>query len=76
VITFHPRWGELAELRVKDIGFSTWIVEVSRKVIEVNRKFQPSYAPLHLSRNMSRCWFLICAIRGEYFLVGASPSTG
>jgi integrase len=35
------RWGELTELRVKDIGFSTQMVEVSRKVIEVNRKFQP-----------------------------------
>jgi integrase len=35
------RWGELTELRVRDIGFGTRMVEVSRKVIEINRKFQP-----------------------------------
>ncbi|MGB6455228.1 MAG: hypothetical protein WBH47_12175 [Streptosporangiaceae bacterium] len=35
------RWGELTELRVRDLGFGTQILTVSRKVIEVNRKFQP-----------------------------------
>jgi integrase len=35
------RWGELTELRVRDVGFGTRMVEVSRKVIEINRKFQP-----------------------------------
>lgn len=34
------RWGELTELRVKDIGFGTRMLDVSRKVIEVNRQFQ------------------------------------
>jgi integrase len=35
------RWGELTEFRVRDLGFATRILAVSRKVIEVNRKFQP-----------------------------------
>ena len=35
------RWGEMTELRVRDLGFGTRILTVSRKVIEVNRKFQP-----------------------------------
>ena len=35
------RWGELTELRVRDLGLVTRILAVSRKVIEVNRKFQP-----------------------------------
>jgi integrase len=35
------RWGELTELRVHDIALATRILTVSRKVIEVNRKFQP-----------------------------------
>ena len=34
------RWGELTELRVKDLGFGTRMLAVSRKVIEVNPKFQ------------------------------------
>jgi integrase len=35
------RWGELAELRVKDLDLVTRILTVSRKVIQVNRKFHP-----------------------------------
>jgi integrase len=35
------RWGELAELRPKDINLRTGIVVVSRKVVEVNPKFHP-----------------------------------
>jgi integrase len=35
------RWGELTELRAKDLAFATRILAVSRKVIEVNPKFQP-----------------------------------
>jgi integrase len=36
------RWGELTELRVKDLAFSTRILTVSRKVIEVDPKFGPN----------------------------------
>lgn len=36
------RWGELAELRVRDLDMATRIVTVSRKVVEVNKKFHPS----------------------------------
>lgn len=35
------RWGELAELRPKDIDFRSRIVTVSRKVVEVNPRFHP-----------------------------------
>lgn len=35
------RWGELVELRVRDVDLTTRIVTVSRKVIEVNKKFHP-----------------------------------
>jgi integrase len=35
------RWGELTELRAKDLAFATRGLTVSRKVIEVNPKFQP-----------------------------------
>ncbi|MBV9448050.1 MAG: tyrosine-type recombinase/integrase [Streptosporangiaceae bacterium] len=35
------RWGELTELRVRDVDLTTRIVTVSRKVIEVNKKFHP-----------------------------------
>lgn len=35
------RWGELAELRPKDIDLRTGIVAVSRKVVEVNPRFHP-----------------------------------
>jgi integrase len=35
------RWGELTELRVKDLAPGTRMLAVSRKVIEVNPKFQP-----------------------------------
>ncbi len=36
------RWGELTELRVGDLSPMTRILTVSRKVIEVNPKFEPS----------------------------------
>lgn len=35
------RWGELTELRVKDIDFGTCILTVSRAVVQVNSKFHP-----------------------------------
>jgi integrase len=35
------RWGELTELRVKDLDTTTRMLTVSRKVIEVNREFPP-----------------------------------
>jgi integrase len=35
------RWGELTELRVKDLDFHTGILTVSRAVVEVNPKFHP-----------------------------------
>jgi len=35
------RWGELAELRVRDLDLPTRMLTVSRKVIEVNRQFHP-----------------------------------
>ena len=35
------RWGELAELRVSDLDLVSRMLTVSRKVIEVNRKFHP-----------------------------------
>jgi integrase len=35
------RWGELAELRPKDVDLRTRIVTVSRKVVEVNPQFHP-----------------------------------
>jgi len=35
------RWGELAELRVRDLDMATRMLTVSRKVIEVNREFHP-----------------------------------
>jgi len=35
------RWGELAELRVRDLDAATRMLTVSRKVIEVNREFHP-----------------------------------
>jgi integrase len=35
------RWGELAELRPKDIDLRTRILTVSRKVVEVNPQFHP-----------------------------------
>jgi integrase len=35
------RWGELAELRVRDLDIATRMLTVSRKVTEVNRKFHP-----------------------------------
>jgi integrase len=35
------RWGELAELRVRDLDIATRILTVSRKVTEVNREFHP-----------------------------------
>ncbi len=35
------RWGELAELRVRDLDMTTRMLTVSRKVIELNREFHP-----------------------------------
>ena len=35
------RWGELSELRVRDLDLLTGILTVSRAVIEVNPKFHP-----------------------------------
>ncbi len=35
------RWGELSELRVRDLDPRTGILTVSRAVVEVNPKFQP-----------------------------------
>jgi integrase len=36
------RWGELTELRVKDLNRSSRILTVSRAVVEVNPKFHPT----------------------------------
>jgi Phage integrase family. len=36
------RWGELTELRVRDIEFPTRMLTVSRAVVEVNAKFHPA----------------------------------
>jgi integrase len=35
------RWGELSELRVKDLNFQTGILTVSRAVVELSRKNHP-----------------------------------
>lgn len=35
------RWGELTELRVKDIDYKTCILTVSRAVVQLNPKFHP-----------------------------------
>jgi integrase len=35
------RWGELTELRVKDLDFGTRVVTVSRVVVELTRRFHP-----------------------------------
>ena len=35
------RWGELTELRVRDLDMSSRMLTVSRKVIELNRQFHP-----------------------------------
>ena len=35
------RWGELTELRVKDLDFSTGMLTVARAVVKLNRKFHP-----------------------------------
>ncbi|TDE17897.1 site-specific integrase [Actinomadura sp. 6K520] len=35
------RWGELSELRVKDLNFQTCILTVSRAVVELSRKNHP-----------------------------------
>ncbi|MGI5324622.1 tyrosine-type recombinase/integrase [Actinomadura nitritigenes] len=36
------RWGELAELRLKDLDFVTRVLTVSRTVVELNPKFHPT----------------------------------
>jgi integrase len=38
------RWGELAELRVRDLDMATRMLTVRRKVAEVNREFHPDGA--------------------------------
>jgi integrase len=35
------RWGELTELRVRDLDFKTGILTVSRAVIQANPEFHP-----------------------------------
>jgi len=35
------RWGELTELRVKDLDFSTGMLTISRAVVKLNAKFHP-----------------------------------
>jgi integrase len=35
------RWGELTELRIRDLNLATRMLTVSRKVIELNRSFHP-----------------------------------
>lgn len=35
------RWGELTELRVRDLDFGTRILTISRAVVQVNPKFHP-----------------------------------
>jgi integrase len=35
------RWGELAELRVGDLELASRVLTVSRKVVELNRRFHP-----------------------------------
>ncbi len=35
------RWGELSELRVRDLNFHSQVLTVSRAVVEVNPKFHP-----------------------------------
>lgn len=35
------RWGELTELRVKDLDLTTRILTISRAVVEINPKFHP-----------------------------------
>lgn len=37
------RWGELAELRVKDFDFAAHLVTVSRAVVEINPKHHPTH---------------------------------
>jgi integrase len=36
------RWGELTELRVRDLDFVTRLMTVSRAVVQVDRKFHPA----------------------------------
>jgi integrase len=36
------RWGELTELRVKDLDFASRVLTVSRAVVEINPKFHPT----------------------------------
>ena len=35
------RWGELTELRVRDLDFATRMLTVSRAVVQVNPRFHP-----------------------------------
>ncbi|MGH3696685.1 MAG: tyrosine-type recombinase/integrase [Pseudonocardiaceae bacterium] len=36
------RWGELTELRIKDLDFTSRVLTISRAVVEVNPKFHPT----------------------------------
>lgn len=42
------RWGELSELRVRDLDFGTGILAVSRAVVEVSPKFHPERGRFHV----------------------------
>jgi integrase len=51
------RWGELTELRVRDLDMTTRMLTVSRKVIEVNREFHPDgkrFLVKHYPKEMSK----------------------
>lgn len=36
------RWGELTELRIKDLDFASRVLTISRAVVEINPKFHPA----------------------------------
>ncbi len=44
------RWGELTELRVKDLDFKTCILTVSRAVVQVNPKYHPEGKRFHVKQ--------------------------
>lgn len=44
------RWGELSELRVKDLDFRSRVLTVSRAVVEVNPKFHPAGERFHVKQ--------------------------
>ncbi len=51
------RWGELTELRVRDLDFPTRMLTVSRAVVQVDPKFHPTGTG---SGSRSRFWPLTC----------------